>query len=89
MMTESTASSLPMGRRPRYVPPIFRKGDMHMPQTACASCPASLWYFDQRLHCFCGTMKTLIWTSGSEVPLSRCDGRQIAIARLRAAEAGK
>lgn len=85
-MTEPTASSPPIGRRPRYVPPIFRKGDMKMPQTACASCPASLWYVDQRLHCFCGTMKTLIWTPGSEVPLRRCDGRQLAIAQLRAAE---
>jgi hypothetical protein len=88
-MTEPTASSPTTKRRTSYVPPIFRDGNVPAPETACASCPASLWYVDQRLHCFCGTMKTLIWTASNEVPLSRCDGRQIAIARLRAAEAGK
>lgn len=82
-MTEPIASLPPTSAR--YVPPILRDGKVQAPKTVCASCPASLWYFDQRLHCFCGTMKTLMWTAGSEVPLRRCDGRRFAIAQLRGA----
>ena len=51
------------------------------PNTLCAACPASLWYEQKSYQCFCMTMKTFTW-NGVGTPITRCDGRERALAAM-------
>ena len=49
------------------------------PRTLCVICPASLWYEQTNLRCFCTTMKRITWDKEA-APITRCDGRERALA---------
>ncbi|HEX7874431.1 MAG TPA: hypothetical protein VF475_16080 [Sphingobium sp.] len=50
------------------------------PPTACASCPASVWFKQAEWKGFCNVMKFLPW-QGESTPIDACDGREAAIVR--------
>lgn len=53
------------------------------PATACASCPAAIWYKQPEWRCFCNIMKFQSWTSQEE-PIPVCDGREASVAKYDA-----
>ncbi len=66
-----TLARLPVERRPSPLP-------------ACASCPASGWYTTTSgLACYCTSYGRTVWSKVSP-PVTACDGREKALARLRA-----
>lgn len=53
-----------------------------MPLPACASCPASGWFTTTGgLACFCTSYGRTVWRRAAE-PVTACDGREKALARL-------
>jgi hypothetical protein len=56
-------------------------GDTENPRTVCATCPAAIWYDTDQLRCFCDVMKSITFSTSS-TPVTACDGRELAIARL-------
>lgn len=58
------------------------------PLPACASCPASGWFTTTGgLSCFCTSYSRMVWRRSAE-PVTACDGREKALARLEAELAG-
>ena len=55
-----------------------------LPLPACASCPASGWYTTPNgLACYCTSFGRTTWTPAA-APVTACDGREKALARLSA-----
>jgi hypothetical protein len=71
---------LPMAEE--YRAPLLAKA-ARSPQTVCAECPASLWYGAGDLFAFCTVMKMTMWPQPAG-PVTRCDGRRAAVAKLAA-----
>lgn len=73
------------GRHTDFVPEAFRllqgEGVAPPPQTACASCPASQWFYQDKWQCFCTVMKAMTWQSISS-PVTACSAREAAIANF-------
>ena len=64
-----TLARLPEARRP-------------LPLPACASCPASGWYTTTKgLACYCTNYGRTVWNKVMP-PVTVCDGREKALARL-------
>lgn len=69
------------GIRSVFRPALFSMGGGYQaPPAACASCPASLWYQDDQIRCFCNIMKVPTWPPASK-PVIACDGRESAVAQ--------
>lgn len=70
------------GRHTDFVPEAFRllagDGVAPAPKTACASCPASQWFYQDKWQCFCTVMKAMTWQSISS-PIRACSAREAAI----------
>lgn len=68
------------GTASAYRPALFSMGaGYEAPAAACASCPASLWYRDDQLRCFCNIIKMPTWPASTAV--MACDGRESAVAQ--------
>ena len=71
-----------VGRQTDFVPEAFRllggDGVAPLPHTACASCPASQWFYRDYWQCFCTVMKSMTWQSNSS-PIQACSAREAAI----------
>lgn len=54
-----------------------------VPEAACTSCPASVWYADREggLRCHCSMMHRVVWDGGMD-PIIFCDGREQELAAL-------
>lgn len=81
--SSSLRASGAFGRVTDFVPEAFRVESLQpsdFPQTACASCPASLWFKQNEWKCFCNVMKFLPW-QGESTSVRACDGREAAIDR--------
>lgn len=54
-----------------------------VPEAACTSCPASVWYADEGadLRCYCSMMHRVVWGRGLD-PILFCDGREQELAAL-------
>lgn len=81
--SSSDRASGPYGSVTDFVPEAFQVQNMRpgdFPPTACASCPASLWFNQAEWKCFCNVMKFLPW-QGESTPINTCDGREAAIER--------
>jgi len=50
-----------------------------VPFPACATCPASLWYLDQELACFCKVRKDDTW-GGRAAAVRACAERETLLA---------
>ena len=72
-------------RDARKVGSAIRKPAGKRPTCVCASCPASIWYDDEELRCFCSVMKIMSYEPNRN-SIKRCDGRTLALARLETAQ---
>ncbi|MET4133608.1 hypothetical protein ABIE62_002760 [Porphyrobacter sp. MBR-155] len=74
-----------VGRYTTFQPEAFRLMQDHgadaPPQTACASCPASVWFHQDYWRCFCTVMKGMTWQS-DESPIQVCSARESAVVKL-------
>ena len=74
---------------PLYISPTLKNLDAkHRPEPspACETCPASVWLStDQVLKCFCSRMHLIVW-DGTEDPVLKCDGRELALIALMEAQ---
>ncbi len=78
------------GAETSYVPQAFAialVAEEDRPATACASCPAAIWYKQPEWRCFCNIMKFQSWTSQEE-PIPVCDGREASLAKYNEALKG-
>ena len=70
---------------PLYISPTLKNLDSKHrpdPSPACETCPASVWFTtDELLKCFCGRMHLIVW-DGTESPILKCDGRELALLAL-------
>ena len=81
MSTHSTSSEA-RNAQATYLPPLIAsEPEAKRPACVCASCPASIWYDDDELRCFCSVMKIMAYEPHRK-PIKRCDGRTLALARL-------
>ncbi|MES2337651.1 MAG: hypothetical protein V4537_06110 [Pseudomonadota bacterium] len=88
MPTEETIVSLPEPQPPfvYFSPTLAALRDagrpLPSPLPACASCPASGWYTTTKgLACYCTSYGRTVWNKVLP-PVTACDGREKALARL-------
>ena len=66
----------------QYLSPLIAEMAIeHRPDTCCTSCPASVWYRDDEVRCFCSILKDTTYRLGAKKK-SQCDGRTLALANL-------
>ena len=85
MPTNSTSSEAPNAQATYLSPLIASEPAGKRPTCVCASCPASIWYDDEELRCFCSVMKIMSYEPNRN-SIKRCDGRTLALARLETAQ---
>lgn len=69
------------GAATTFRPALFSNSrELQAPEAACSSCPAAIWYHDDRTRCFCNIMKMPTWPRESGAIVA-CDGRESAVAR--------
>ena len=85
MPINSTRPEAPNAQATYLSPLITSEPAGKRPACVCAPCPASIWYDDDELRCFCSVMKIMAYEPDRK-PIKRCDGRTLALARLETAQ---
>ncbi|WP_296721987.1 hypothetical protein [Erythrobacter sp.] len=73
------------GRHTEFTPEAFRLmkvSPQDRPLTACASCPASIWFYKEEWRSFCNIMKFASW-QGKGTPILVCSAREAAVMNLQ------
>lgn len=88
MPNEHQSATLPVPAPPfpYFSPTLARLSEVTrpIPLPACASCPTSGWYTTPNgLACFCTSYGRTVWNKNTD-PVTACDGREKALARLEA-----
>jgi hypothetical protein len=87
-MTTATERPKLIGQKYEYTPVALGKVDRDQrPHSLCAHCPDAIWFMRTEWQCFCDTMKNISHQSELN-PVTICDGRERAIARLMEMERG-